>query len=66
MVKLLYAIERPEDWQGSWPPKIAEIGVYIGMRFNGKPLSEAAMRYRHKMLKRHWNIQRGELSDSKD
>lgn len=65
MIKLMYGWDCPADWTGSWPPKITEIGTYIGNKYEGKPLSEAAMRYRHKVIKRYWKKERGMLRRAK-
>ena len=48
VLTLVYGLETPADWpwkDTTWPPTYAAIGWYVGMRFRGKPLSEAAIRY---------------------
>ena len=48
VLEWVYGLYTPEDWPGKdtvWPPTYAAIGWYVGMRFRGKPLSEAAIRY---------------------
>ncbi len=54
MIELIYHHRRPEDWTASWPPKYADIGIYIGVKFENKPLSEAAIRYRRDKIKEKW------------
>lgn len=44
---LVYELECPEDWTEKWPPTYAAIGRYVGTKFRGAPLSEAAIRYKH-------------------
>lgn len=48
MLLLMFKLYKPDDWTGRWPPKLAQIGDYIGRKFEGKPLTEAAIRYRKK------------------
>lgn len=50
LMHLVYGIAPPEDYAGTWPPTHADIGFYIGMRFEGYRLSEAAVRYRKKVI----------------
>jgi hypothetical protein len=48
VLELVYGIYRPTDWpwpDQRWPPTYASVGWYVGSRFRGKPLSEAAIRY---------------------
>lgn len=48
VLELVFGLETPGDWpwkDTTWPPTYAAIGWYVGMRFRGKPLSEAAIRY---------------------
>lgn len=54
MVRLLYRLEPPLDYPGPWPPKITDIAVFIGTKYNGRPLHEATIRYRHRKIKRKW------------
>lgn len=61
MMCLIYRIEMPEDWTGRWPPTFEGIGHYIGMKFRGKAMSEAAIRYRLKAVKKMWRGERGKL-----
>lgn len=61
MLILVSALERPGDWLGSWPPKFSEIAEHIGMKYYDKPLSEATIRYRLKMLQQMWQGKRGPL-----
>lgn len=50
MLLLLFRVEMPEDWRWPWPPRVSQIGEYIGYKYEGRPLSEAAVRYRKKVL----------------
>lgn len=48
VVELTFGLTYPTDWpwpDASWPPTYAAVGWYVGNRFRGKPLSEAAIRY---------------------
>lgn len=54
MVVLIFRLERPDDWNGRWPPRYEDIGRYIGNKHEGAPLSEAAIRYRRDVLLRKW------------
>lgn len=54
MMELIYHHSVPEDWQGAWPPKYSDIGVYIGVKYEKKALSEAAIRYRRDKIKDKW------------
>lgn len=60
MLNMIYEIEFPEDW-GNLPVTYTNIGAYIGKRFEGKALSEAAIRYRRDVLIRVLRGERGEL-----
>lgn len=51
MMKMVFGLEYPADW-GNRQPTFTTIGHYIGMRFEGEPLSEAAIRYRRDVLLR--------------
>lgn len=63
VLELVFGLESPEDWpwkDTTWPPTYAAIGWYVGMRFRGKPLSEAAIRYiRSAALRRLAEVQSG-------
>lgn len=61
MMLLIYKIDQPEDWTGPWPPKYEAIGRYIGLKFEGRPLSEAAIRYRRDAVLGVWKGTRGKL-----
>ena len=56
LIKLIFQIEKPDDWKAPWPPKTGDIGVYIGQKYekNNKSVSEAAVRYRLKVIKEVW------------
>ena len=49
LVMLVYQIHQPDDWTYPWPPKTCDIGTYIGLKFDGRALSEATVRYRKKV-----------------
>jgi hypothetical protein len=61
MILIIYRVWQPDDWEGRWPPTYQDIGVYIGIKFEGKPLSEAAIRYRRDQVKEMWKGKRGKL-----
>lgn len=47
MVALIFRLRpQPDDWVGRWPPTYDAIGAYLGNKYGGRPLSEAAIRYR--------------------
>lgn len=52
MLLMVYRISCPADYTGPWPPTYTAIGHYIGMRYKGKPLREAAIRYRRNVALR--------------
>lgn len=56
MLLLLYKIRQPEGYEGPWPPKITDIGIFIGLKYKGKPMNEATIRYRHRKLKKLWQM----------
>lgn len=61
---LIEKVDRPDDWTASWPPRHVDIGIYIGIKYRGKPLSEAAIRYRRNVVKLKWEGKRGGLRRS--
>jgi hypothetical protein len=61
MILLVFKLERPEDYTHAWPPNLADIGVYIGMKFHGKVLSESTIRYRKKEMEAMWRGERPPL-----
>ncbi len=61
MMRLVYKLEQPEDWEYRWPPRYEDIGCYIGLKYEGSPLSEAAIRYRRDAIKGAWRGERGTL-----
>ena len=61
MMLLVYKVKQPDDWEAQWPPRFEDIGWYIGMRFRGHPLSEAAIRYRRDQVEAMWRGERGPL-----
>lgn len=65
MMLLIYRVEQPDDWSAQWPPRFEDIGVYIGTRYEGKPLSEAAIRYRRDAIEGQWRGRRGGLRRSR-
>jgi hypothetical protein len=60
-MELHYRLTQPEDYGLRWPPRFEDIGVYIGLRFRGYPLSEATIRYRVSAIQARWRGERGEL-----
>lgn len=61
MMLLIYRVSRPPDWDAPWPPRYLDIGAYIGLKYRGSALSEAAIRYRRDVVLRMWAGERGEL-----
>lgn len=62
MMLLIFRISQPLDWDlKRWPPTYEDVGIYIGLKFEGKPLSEAAIRYRRDAILKMWKGQRGHL-----
>lgn len=56
VIELTFGLTYPEDWpwpDATWPPTYAAVGFYVGNRFRGKPLSEAAIRYIRNAALRH-------------
>lgn len=56
VLELTFGLTYPGDWpwpNASWPPTYAAVGFYVGNRFRGKPLSEAAIRYIRNAALRH-------------
>lgn len=56
VLELTFGLTYPEDWpwpDANWPPTYAAVGFYVGNRFRGKPLSEAAIRYIRNAAMRH-------------
>jgi hypothetical protein len=48
VLELTFGLTYPEKWpwpNSKWPPTYADVGFYVGVKFRGKPLSEAAIRY---------------------
>lgn len=66
MMRLVYKQYQPDDWEAQWPPRFEDIGWYIGMRFRGKPMSEAAIRYRRDAVEAMWRGERGPLRHQGD
>lgn len=65
MLVLIYRIYQPTDWTTRWPPTYDQVGHYIGMKYEGKPLSEAAIRYRRDAVFARFRGERGELRRSR-
>lgn len=61
MMRLVFRLDQPEDWTYRWPPRYEDIGCYIGIKFEGEPLSEAAIRYRRDAILGEWRGERGTL-----
>ena len=66
MIVLIFCLERPTDWTFRWPPKYEDIGVYIGLKYEDRPLSEAAIRYRRDVVLGMWKGTRGALRRGRD
>lgn len=48
VLSLTFGIEYPADWpwpESRWPPIHSEVGLYVGNRLRGRPISEATVRY---------------------
>lgn len=61
MVVMITGYEQPEDYAGPWPATYAHIGRYIGEKYEGRALSEAAIRYRRDQLYERWAAARLKL-----
>lgn len=61
MMLLVYQVYQPEDWTADWPPKFEDVGVYIGLKYEDAPLSEAAIRYRRAEILKMYAGTRGQL-----
>ena len=61
MILMVFRIEVPSDYAGPWPPKYEDIGRHIGSKYEGAPLSEAAIRYRRDVMLAKWQGLRGRL-----
>lgn len=60
LLLMVHGIEFPPDW-GARPVTFTTIGAYLGLRFEGAPLSEAAIRNRRKVLLSHLRGERDGL-----
>ncbi len=61
---LIYYVWQPDDWgTRRWPPRLEDIGNYIGLKYKDPPapLSEAAIRYRQIAIESAWRGERGPL-----
>lgn len=63
MVLLLYRIRAPLGYTGPWPPRMSDIAYFIGMKYKGKPVNDATIRYRHRKVKRMWLLAHREPSE---
>ena len=62
MIELIFRVSVPADWgERDWPPTYTDIGDYLGRKFEGSPLSEAAIRYRRDVVLAMWRGERGHL-----
>lgn len=62
MMRLIHRLEVPEDWGNrAWPAKYEAIGNFIGIKYEGAPLSEATIRYRRDAIYAMWAGKRGPL-----
>lgn len=66
MMLLIERFDKPDDWTAEWPPRFSDIGIYIGLKYRGKPLSEAAIRYRRNVVIRFWRGERKKLRRSSE
>lgn len=46
LLRMIERIEQPTDYTGPWPATYEQIGVFIGLKYEGRTLSEATVRYR--------------------
>jgi hypothetical protein len=46
LIRMIEKIDQPLDYTGPWPATYEDIGVFIGVKYEGRPLSEATVRYR--------------------
>jgi hypothetical protein len=40
VMRMLYAYDQPLDYEGQWPPTLAQVGRYVGDKHFGKRISE--------------------------
>lgn len=64
MMKMIFGVEYPADWGGR-PVTFTTIGQYIGLRFEGQELSEAAIRYRRDEILKLLRGERGDMRRSR-
>lgn len=58
MMEIISGYLQPEDWDMPWPARFEDIGRYIGLKFDGKVISEATVRYRRDQVKAMWRGER--------
>lgn len=61
LLRMVFLVEQPLGYMGPWPPTFADIGRYIGIKYEGRPLSEAAIRYRRTAVLAQIRSERGPL-----
>lgn len=61
LLSLVYQLDRPADYAGVWPPTYVDVGAYVGLRFEGRVLSESAIRYRRDVIIALLRRERGPL-----
>lgn len=44
----------PADYEGPWPATLTDTGVYIGLKYKGRPLAEATVRNRRDAIYARW------------
>lgn len=57
IVEMVFHYRKPDDYEGQWPANHTEVGKYVGLRFHGKPLSEATIRNRRNTIVQRWKNQ---------
>lgn len=62
-VRLVHQYERPDDYDGKWPPAFEDVGRYVGRKFFGRVLSAMWVSRRVRRIERRfWNIARRGLN----
>lgn len=45
VVEILFGISLPEDWPFVGTPTLSMVGMYVGVRYTGVPMTEAGVRW---------------------
>lgn len=56
IMEMVYHYRRPDDYEGVWPPNHTQVGVYVGLKYHGKALSESTIRNRRNSIIERWKF----------